>query len=166
MSDYRDRSWEFSSFVRSFARYLDQRVGFRMRERRKRKEKKKKNGPTPAREISTKMILNRSEQQLEMLERLIDCKPMGLAKGDPLVAIAMYPLMKEDRHIYSNLKEMMAILVERFMKMEISYCIKVHDLFTSLSKKFKEFTTLHDWCNTVGIGKPSSDYPTIVEDIT
>lgn len=72
--------------------------------------------------------------------------------------------MKESHQIYYDLSEIIAILVDRFMEIEISYCVKIIELFTALSKQFDELNSFYEWCKNVGISR-ISDYP-VVEKIT
>lgn len=88
----------------------------------------------------------------------------GAARNNAIVAVALYPLVKESHQIYYHLSEIIAILVDRFMEMEVSYCVKIIELFTSLSKQFEELNSFYEWCKNAGISRVS-DYP-VVEKIT
>lgn len=112
MSDFRDRAsartigaWDFSAFVRTFARYLDERLEYKMHGRRRKNEKRvvvvmEKNdvpitsqmltsgigdssslsvnsNKTPVRDLDTNAILNRSQHLKLMMERFIACRPAG-----------------------------------------------------------------------------------------
>lgn len=100
MSDFRDasrsNSWDFTAFVRAFARYLDEQLEFRinglvnLRDKdekeayQKQQQQQKKLGffvtsacSTPVGEMKIEQILMRSQQLQELLERFLACRPKG-----------------------------------------------------------------------------------------
>lgn len=99
MSDFRDasrsNSWDFTAFVRTFARYLDEQLEFRInglvslrdedeKEAYQKQQQQKKLGyfvtsacSTPVREMKIEHILMRSQQLQELLERFLACRPTG-----------------------------------------------------------------------------------------
>jgi hypothetical protein len=95
MSDFRDssqsNSWDYSSFVRTYALYLDERLEFRMQSRRGKRsvfgleeDEEEANqaavGPraTPVREMKTEHIFSRMQHLQQLLERFLACRPAGL----------------------------------------------------------------------------------------
>ena len=95
MSDFRDssqsNSWDYSSFVRTYALYLDERLEFRMQSRRGKRsvfgleeDEEEANqvaaGPraTPVREMKTEHIFSRMQHLQQLLERFLACRPTGL----------------------------------------------------------------------------------------
>lgn len=95
MSGFRDNSvpdsWDYSAFVRTFARYLDERLEFRMHGRRCRLTRSMWDGydgevgvippilvkSTPVRDMNSDRILLRTHQLLQLLERFLACRPTG-----------------------------------------------------------------------------------------
>ncbi|RWW34268.1 hypothetical protein GW17_00000975 [Ensete ventricosum] len=186
MSDFRDTSradaWDYSAFVRTYARYLDERLDYRMHGRRKRRgsrsniyeeEEEEKaaataasttSKATPVREMKTERIFTRTQQLQQLLERFLACRPTGAAKHNRIVAVALYPLVKESFQIYLDLANIISIFVDRFMELEIPDCVRVHDIFSRLSKQFDELEVFYGWSKSAGICR-SSEYPE-VERIT
>lgn len=107
MSDFRDssksNSWDFSSFVRTYALYLDEKLEYRMQNRRgkrsafgtceddedeqremergREKEKEKESMPrsTPLRDMKMEQIFSRMQHLQLLLERFLACRPTGFA---------------------------------------------------------------------------------------
>ena len=90
--------------------------------------------------------------------------PAGAAKSNRIVAVAMYPMVKESYQIYFDLMEIMGILIDRFMELEVQDCVRIREIFSRLSKQFAELDVCYRWCKSVGIAR-SSEYPE-VEKIT
>lgn len=72
--------------------------------------------------------------------------------------------MKESFQIYYDLAEIMNIFIDRFMELEVSECLRVHGIFSRLSRQFEDLEGFYGWCRTAGICR-SSEYPE-VERIT
>ncbi|MQL88675.1 hypothetical protein Taro_021235 [Colocasia esculenta] len=184
MADFRDTSrsdsWDFSAFVRTFALYLDEHLEFRMQGRRIRpgktrrafvveEEEESETTPpssrsTPIREMKTDRIFARTQSLQQLLERFLACRPTGTAKSNRIVAVALYPMVKESYQIYFDITEIMGILIDRFMELDVADCVKVYEIFSRIAKQFDELDLFYRWCKGVGIAR-SSEYPE-VEKIT
>ncbi|XP_010270464.1 PREDICTED: putative clathrin assembly protein At4g02650 [Nelumbo nucifera] len=177
LSDFRDasksNSWDFSAFVRTFALYLDERLEYRMhggrRVRRKAfraDEDNEEDSPpppvctTPVHEMNTEQIFARVQNLMQLLERFLACRPTGKAKNNRLVVVALYPILKESFQIYYDIAEVMAILVDRFMELAVADCVKVHGIFTRLSKQFDQLDIFYNWSKSTGIAR-SSECPKV-----
>ncbi|WOL04489.1 clathrin assembly protein [Canna indica] len=178
MSDFRDitrsDSWDFSAFVRTYALYLDERLDYRMHGRRKRRGSRSNiyldedeaaivatsSNVTPVREMTTSRIIARTRRLQVMLERFLACRPTGAARHHRLVAMALYPVMKESFQIYYDLAEVINIFVDRFMVLEIPESVSVHEIFSHLSKQLDELDHFYSWSKSAGICR-SSEYPAI-----
>ncbi|KAF5448552.1 hypothetical protein F2P56_029072 [Juglans regia] len=185
MSDFRDssqsNSWDYSSFVRTYALYLDERLEFRMQSRRGKRSghsfdhedhdhdqeaMANQAGPraTPVCEMRTELIFSRVQHLQQLLERFLACRPTGVAKTNRVVIVALYPIVKESFHIYYDITEILGILVDRFMELEVIDCVRVYEIFCRVGKQFDELEMFYAWCNSTGIGR-SSEFPEL-EKIT
>lgn len=54
----------------------------------------------------------------------------------------------------------MAVLIERFMELELPEMVKVHQIFSRVSKQYDEVDDFYAWCKEVGIAR-SSEYPEV-----
>nr|AQX44229.1 hypothetical protein [Phalaenopsis equestris] len=197
MADFRDagsrsEGWDYSAFVRTYARYLDERLEYKMLGRRYRggsatlvsatvgwqgwrrmgreEEGEDGEGPatparsTPVREMKADRLLVKAHHLQMLLDRLLACRPTGVAMDNRIVAMALYPVVKESFQIYLDLTEITSAFVDRFTELLVPDCVRVHDLFSKLSKQFEELESFHSWSRSAGIARPS-DYPDI-EHIT
>ncbi|KAF5951925.1 hypothetical protein HYC85_009869 [Camellia sinensis] len=181
MSDFRDTSqsdsWDYSAFVRTYALYLDEQLEFRTQSRKKSKrgitaydeEDDEVASPssardTPVRDMKNEHVFSRVHHLMQLLERVLACRPTGTAKHNRVVHVALYPLVKESFQIYYDITEILGILIERFMGLEVSDSVKVHEIFCRISKQFDELDEFYGWCKKTGIAR-SSEYPE-VEKVT
>lgn len=76
------------------------------------------------------------------------------------MTVALYPIVKESFQLCYDITEIMAILIERFMELDIPEMVKVHDIFSRVSKQYDEVDAFYTWCKTAGIAR-SSEYPEV-----
>ncbi|GKV06938.1 hypothetical protein SLEP1_g18755 [Rubroshorea leprosula] len=177
MSDFRDTSqsdsWDYSAFVRTYALYLDERLEYKMQGRRGKRsmygseEEDEESSPgaicvksTSINEIRIEHIFSKLQHLQQLLERFLACRPTGSAKNDRVVMVALYPIIKESFQIYYDITEILGILIDRIADLEISYSVKVYEIFCRVTKQFDELSQFYSWCKTVGVGR-SSEYPEV-----
>lgn len=91
--------------------------------------------------------------------RIFACAYTVEAKTHRMVMF-LQSLAAESFQIYFYIVEIIAILIERFMELEVPDCMKVLDIFSRASKQFAEVDIFYNWCKTAGIGR-SSEYPQV-----
>ncbi|GMJ00520.1 Phosphatidylinositol binding clathrin assembly protein 5a [Hibiscus trionum] len=189
MSDFRDtshsNSWDFSAFVRTYALYLDERLEYIMEGRfggRRssygyNEDDNEDNGDganananaivvrsVPVAEMKNEQLFSRLLNLQQLLDRFLACRPIGAAKCNRLVAVALHPIVKESFRIYYDITEILGVLIDRFMELDMSDSIKIYNIFCRERKQFDDLDIFYSWCKSVGIAR-SSDYPEI-EKIT
>ncbi|RZC62596.1 hypothetical protein C5167_024373 [Papaver somniferum] len=147
MSDFRDKrsnssAWDFSSLVRTYALYLDEQLELRMQGRRR----------------SNPSISIVGEEFEEVEEE--PNNSWGAARNNRVVIVALYAIVKDSFQIYTDLTDIIAILIDRFLELEINECAKVHDIFTRAAKQFDELDAFYSWSKAIGIAR-SSEYPDV-----
>ncbi|CAN6333006.1 unnamed protein product [Urochloa humidicola] len=114
----------------------------------------------PASEMSVDQLLVKASQLHHLLDRFIACRPIGAARSNRVVAVSLYPLVKESVQLYCELTEAMAALIERFGDMETADCERVHALFCSLAKQMEELAAFYAWCKEACVCR-QSDVPEV-----
>ncbi|CAN6337546.1 unnamed protein product [Urochloa humidicola] len=114
----------------------------------------------PASEMSVDQLLVKASQLHHLLDRFIACRPIGAARSNRVVAVSLYPLVKESVQLYCELTEAMAALIERFGEMETADCERVHALFCGLAKQMEELDAFYAWCKDACVCR-HSDVPEV-----
>ncbi|CAN6328182.1 unnamed protein product [Urochloa humidicola] len=114
----------------------------------------------PASEMSVDQLLVKASQLHHLLDRFIACRPIGAARSNRVVAVSLYPLVKESVQLYCELTEAMAALIERFGEMETPDCERVHALFCGLAKQMEELAAFYAWCKEACVCR-QSDVPEV-----
>ncbi|KAL0454404.1 UNVERIFIED_CONTAM: putative clathrin assembly protein [Sesamum latifolium] len=177
MSHFQDSSgkpdaWDYSAFVRNYALYLDEILEFRMEDRSQNEgsaynEEEDEDvvtsndalqRATPVSEMKNESIFCKVDHLTQLLERVLLCRPTGAAEHNRIVAVALYRMVKESFQICYDISEVIATLIERFMKLDIPNMVKVHAVFCRISKQYDELDAFYNWCTTARI-VPPSEYP-------
>ncbi|KAI3972855.1 hypothetical protein MKX01_019513 [Papaver californicum] len=160
MSDFRDKrsnssAWDFSSFVRTCALYLDEQLELRMQGRRCCNPSIPILVPPTATLTSTSFVtagsrnenrrdFTRAQHLQNLVNRFLACRPTGAARNYRVVIVALYSIVKDSFEIYTDLTDIIAILIDRFLELEINECAKVHDIFTRAAKQFDELDAFYN----------------------
>lgn len=70
------------------------------------------------RDLSADELLRQLPTLQKLQERMMDCKPAGAAKADPVVQAALFAVLKESFRIYKAVSEGIINLADKFFEME------------------------------------------------
>ncbi|OMO81164.1 ENTH/ANTH/VHS superfamily protein [Corchorus capsularis] len=115
---------------------------------------------TPMREMRPERVLVRLNHLLRILDRVLGCRPAGMAKNSRLVLVALYQILKESFGLYVEICEALGILLDRFTEMQYADCVKGFDAYVSAAKMIDELVGFYGWCKDMGIAR-SSEYPEV-----
>uniref|UniRef100_A0A5B6YXC0 ENTH domain-containing protein n=1 Tax=Davidia involucrata TaxID=16924 RepID=A0A5B6YXC0_DAVIN len=115
---------------------------------------------TPLREMKPERIFGKMGHLQGLLDRLLACRPTGMAKNSRMVLVALYPVVKESFKLYADICEVLAVLLDRFFDMEYSDCVKAFDAYASAAKRIDELVVFYVWCKETGVAR-SSEYPEV-----
>ncbi|KAG5242807.1 clathrin assembly protein [Salix suchowensis] len=123
-------------------------------------KREKKKEITPIKEMKPERLLGILDQQLRILDRVLACRPTGMAKNDRLVLVSLYQMVKESSGLYIEICEALGVLLDRFTEMEYAYCLKGFDIYAGAAKIIDDLVMFYGWCKDMGIGS-SSEYPEV-----
>nr|GMC77059.1 clathrin coat assembly protein AP180-like [Ipomoea batatas] len=174
LSSFRDDShcspWDFTSFVRTFALYLDERLdcfltGKLQRRYTYRPEKEDSVGRSrkvnvPVRELKPAMLLDRISYWQRLLERAIATRPTGAAKTNGLVKKALYAVVQESFDLYKDVSDGLALFLDSFFHLQYQSCVIAFQTCMKAAKQFEELGAFYTLCKTMEVGR-SSEYPSV-----
>lgn len=124
-------------------------------------EKDQKNNViTPVRDMKPERILDRLNRLLQILDRVLGCRPSGAAKNSRLILVALYQIVRESFKLYVEICEVLGVLLDRFTEMEYAYCVKAFDCYVNAAKMIDGLLDFYNWCKDMGIAR-SSEYPEV-----
>lgn len=194
MSDFRDDSeshgWDYSSFVRTYALFLDERLEYalaaksqpegrnrnsdfgnygsynddygsgRHYEDQRRNASEDPRKSTPVKDMRPSELLEKLPLMQRLMERVLACRPTGAARINRLVQIALYPVVRESFQYYSDICDGLAIILDAFFDMEQTGCVKAFEIYTRGAKQVDELSSFYGFCKNLGVCR-SSEYPAV-----
>ncbi|WCJ30029.1 ENTH/ANTH/VHS superfamily protein [Euphorbia peplus] len=119
----------------------------------------KKEG-TPIRQMKPEKVMEKLDQCLRLLDRILACRPAGNAKTSRLVLVAHYIMVKESFMLYVDMCEALGVLADQFTEMEYADCVKGFDMYVSSAKTIDQLVGLYAWCKDLGIAR-ASEFPDV-----
>ncbi|KAK9072836.1 hypothetical protein SSX86_009271 [Deinandra increscens subsp. villosa] len=119
-----------------------------------------KKDATPLRDMKLERVFGKMGHLQRLLDRVLSCRPTGLARNSRMVLVALYPVVQESFKLYADICEVLAVLLDRFFDMEHNDCVKAFDAYASAAKQINELVGLYNWCKDMGIAR-SSEYPEV-----
>ncbi|KAJ9163079.1 hypothetical protein P3X46_022791 [Hevea brasiliensis] len=122
--------------------------------------KEQRREATPIRQMRPERILNKLNQLLRMLDRVLACRPTGMAKNSRLILVSIYRVVKESFGLYVDICVALGMVLDRFTEMEYAGCVKGFDMYVSAARMIDELVGFYGWCKDVGIAR-SSEFPAV-----
>ncbi|MCO5578060.1 hypothetical protein L7F22_031898 [Adiantum nelumboides] len=95
-----------------------------------------------------------------VLDRVLACRPTGMAKVNRLVNTALYLVVRESFMLYIDIRDGLAILLDAFFDMEPRECSKVFDIYSRAAKQIDDLISFYSFCKALGICR-TTEYPTV-----
>ncbi|KAI4335694.1 hypothetical protein L6164_014317 [Bauhinia variegata] len=115
---------------------------------------------TPVREMNPERAVDKLNNLLRILDRVLACRPSGAAKNTRLVLVALYQIVRDSFRLYVEICDLLGVLLDKFTEMEYADCAKAFDAYVGAAKLFDELVGFYGWCKDMGIAR-SSEYPEV-----
>ncbi|XP_011047195.1 PREDICTED: clathrin coat assembly protein AP180-like [Populus euphratica] len=173
ISNFRDDSkskpWDYTAFVRTFALYLDERLGcfltgklqrrFTNRERENSHARSRRANDSVS-EMKPAMLLDKLSYWQKLLDRAVATRPAGAAKTNRLVQVSLYAIVQESFDLYRDISDGLSLLLDSFFQLQPHYCVTAFQTCVKASKQFEELCSFYDLCKSLAVGR-TSEYPCV-----
>lgn len=177
LSTFRDDSsssspWDFTSFVRTFALYLDERLecfltgklqrryNHGMKDSRVFQRTMSRRPSEPVLDMKPAMLLDRITYWQRLLDRAIATRPTGEARMNRLVQISLYAIVQESFELYKDISDGLTLILDSFFHLQFQNCVNAFQACAKAARQFKELNNFYSLCKSIGIGR-SSEYPNV-----
>ncbi|KAL3635387.1 hypothetical protein CASFOL_019934 [Castilleja foliolosa] len=179
LSSFRDDSnsspWDFTSFIRTFALYLDERLECFLTGKLQRRythessnsvyQRSKSRGALRpnnelVRDMKPAMLLDKMSHWQRLLDRAIATRPTGAAKTNSLVHICLYAILQESFGLYKDISDGLALVLDSFFHLQYQNCVTAFQTCIKAVKQFEELSAFYTLCKSLGVGR-SSEYPSV-----
>ncbi|CAN6483940.1 unnamed protein product [Victoria cruziana] len=170
LSNFRDDSsscspWDYTSFVRTFALYLDERLDCflmgKLRGRMVTIRKSRRLPPTSFKSIAgmkPAAVVDQILHWQRLLDRVVATRPTGPARNNRLVQISLYSVVRESFALYSDISDGMAVLQNIYFELPPPVCQDAFCIFNRAARQFDELAAFYRMCKRIGVGR-TSEYP-------
>lgn len=184
LSGFRDDSssspWEYTTFVRLTALYLDERLDCLLTGKLQRrmtlrnnphnhhqhqhqrlyKNYKMFNETMGTKDMKPSLMLEKITFWQRMLDRAMGTRPTGEAKTNRLVQISLYAIVQETFDIYRDISDGLIVILDSFFKLPYKSCLSAFQACLKSCKQFDELSDFYSFCLSIGVGR-SSEYPRV-----
>ncbi|KAL6538191.1 hypothetical protein OROGR_012179 [Orobanche gracilis] len=178
LSGFRDDSssspWDFTSFIRTFALYIDERlecfVTGKLQRRythvtggswiHQRANSRMRRPVEPIRDMKPTMLLEKISCWQRLIERAIATRPTGPAKMNRLVHVALYAVVQESFDLYKDVSDGLTLVLDSFFHLQLQNCMSAFEACAKAAKQFRELSDFYSFCKSIGVGT-SSEYPSV-----
>ncbi|KAH6780467.1 hypothetical protein C2S52_011704 [Perilla frutescens var. hirtella] len=178
LSSFRDDSnsspWDFTSFVRTFALYLDERLECFLTGKLQRRQiqedstsmyqRSRSNRAIrpnePVKDMKPAMLLDKMSYWQRLLDRAIATRPTGAAKTNRLVHVALYAILQESFDLYKDISEGLSLILDSFFHLQYQNCVIAFQTCIKAVKQFEELSAFFTQCKSLGVGR-ISEYPSV-----
>lgn len=157
-SHFRDASsWDFTSFISSYAQLLDEAIGFFYMDT--------ENGSDEAKSLPDKMkAIGRALEVLpqiqSLIDRMMDCRPTGSASCSFLIKLAMKHIIRDSFACYSTFQREIVVVMENLLQLPYRDCILAFNIYKKASVQAAQLCEFYDWCKARALCGPY-EYPLV-----
>ncbi|XXG84115.1 hypothetical protein AAC387_Pa10g1706 [Persea americana] len=161
LSNFRDDSnsspWDYTAFVRTFALYLEERLGCCLMG--KLHEGHRHGSRGGIRDMKPDVLLDRMDYWHRLLDRALATRPTGSSRSNRLVQSSLHYVVRESFDIYHDMSDGLTVLLENFQLQHHS-CVEAAHICIKVSRQFDELAEFYTLCKGLGIGS-RSEYPSV-----
>lgn len=149
--------WDYTAFVRTYARYLDARLESALFGKL-RKINQQGHRSTDLVSMKPAVLLDHIEHWRRLLDRVISMKPTGPARNNHLIHITLFMVTRESFDFYHDITAGLTLLLDKFFQLDKKCRIKTVEACDLAAKQFEELDSLYDLCIKIGVGR-MVEYP-------
>uniref|UniRef100_A0A2P2LP71 Uncharacterized protein MANES_06G046400 n=1 Tax=Rhizophora mucronata TaxID=61149 RepID=A0A2P2LP71_RHIMU len=151
MAHFKDDSspdaWDYSSWVRTYALYLEERLEcFRVLKYDVETDRPR------TKELDTAELLEQLPALQQLLYRVLGCQPQGAAANNFVIQLALSLVTSESIKIYQAISDGTANLVDKFFEMQRHDAIKALELYRRACQQAERLSEFYEICKSMDIG--------------
>ncbi|XP_009600707.1 putative clathrin assembly protein At5g35200 [Nicotiana tomentosiformis] len=146
--DTSTNAWDYSTWIRSYALYLEEYLEcfciMRYDFQRERKRIKELNTPT---------LIETIPALQQLLSRLLDCQPVGAAQYNFLIQHALSIVAAESASLYVAIADGMLNLVDKFFEMQRHDAVRALEIYRRAGDQAVKLSEFFEICRNLDFGR-------------
>ncbi|KAK4740876.1 hypothetical protein SAY87_024464 [Trapa incisa] len=152
MAHFKDDSspnaWDYSSWVRTYALFLEERLeSFRALKYDIETERPR------TKDLDTAELLKQFPTFQQLLFRVINCQPQGAAVNNYVIRLALSMVASESIKICQAISDGIANLVDKFFEMQRHDAVRAMDIYRRAGKQAERLPEFYEICRRLDIGR-------------
>uniref|UniRef100_A0A164ZJK2 ENTH domain-containing protein n=1 Tax=Daucus carota subsp. sativus TaxID=79200 RepID=A0A164ZJK2_DAUCS len=171
--DSNSRPWDYTTFVRMFALYLDERLNcfltgklqrrYTIKERDRNGRRGQQRRIEVVNEMKPPVLLDRITNWQRLLDRAIGTRPTGVASTNRLILISLYAVVEESFDLYRDISEKLALLLDGFFHLQYHLCVGAFEACVRASKQNEVLRQFYSYCLSLAPSSTSTYNPFLEE---
>ncbi|XP_072985643.1 clathrin coat assembly protein AP180-like [Typha latifolia] len=154
-------AWDFTAFVRTYARYLDARLESALLGRlRNLHFSRSPSSATPIAHMKPLLLIDNIKHWQRLLGRAISTRPTGAARTNRLIQISLYLIVRESFDLYRDVSSGLSLMLDNFFHLHYDGCVETYKACAIAVKQFEELESFYVSCKKIGVGRVA-EYPTV-----
>ncbi|XP_008794954.1 putative clathrin assembly protein At5g35200 [Phoenix dactylifera] len=141
-------AWDYSTWVRTYALYLEERLEcFRVL------KYDVETDPPRIRDLETAELLEQLPALQQLLFRLLGCQPQGAATYNIVIHLALSMVAGESFKIYNAISDGTINLVDKFFEMQRHNAVRALDIYRRSGQQAERLSEFYEVCKSIDIGR-------------
>lgn len=141
-------AWDYSSWIRTYALYLEERLEcFRVL------KYDVETDPPRTRDLETVDLLDHLPPLQQLLFRLLACQPQGASSYNIIIQHALSMVALESVKIYTAISDGTINLVDKFFEMQRNDAIRALDIYKRATNQAERLSEFFEVCKTIHVGR-------------
>ncbi|XP_038875351.1 putative clathrin assembly protein At4g02650 [Benincasa hispida] len=145
---------DYSSFIRSYARLLDESLNsdlFYYTKTPDDSSGNEANGTISSRINEINRVIEISKPMQNLIDKVIDCKPVGRAAQSFTVRLAMKHIVRESFNCYQSLSREIDSTEDSLLQLPYRSCIAAMEIYKKAGIQADRLSELYDWCKLMEV---------------
>lgn len=150
--------WDYTAFVRTYARYLDARLESALFGKLRNLNHQNHKATGLVSSMKPAVLLDHINHWRHLLDRIISMKPTGPARNNHLIQSTLFMVTRESFEFYRDITSGLTLLLDKFFQLDQKCRINTVEACELAVKQFNKLDSLYDLCIKIGVGR-MIDYP-------
>jgi clathrin coat assembly protein AP180 len=145
--------WDYTTFVRTYARYLDARFESAFFGKLQNLNQQSRKATHLVRSMKPAVLLDHIEHWRRLLDHVISMKPTGPTRNNRLIQITLFMVTCESFEFYRDITLGLTLLLDNFFQLGQKCHANTVETCELAEKEFEELDSFYGLCIKIGIGK-------------